>query len=60
MTTEGVRDVALEDEDHSALAELILCGWPSTKAEVQKELKPCRSFKDEIAIIDRTAIKGRV
>ena len=29
------------------------------KFEIQKELQPYWSFRDEIAIIDRIAIKGR-
>ena len=33
-----IREVTLEDEHLIALAELELCGWPSTKAELQKEL----------------------
>ena len=36
----------------------MLHDWPVTKAEVQKELEPYLSFRDEIAVIDRTAMKG--
>ena len=35
----GIRIATLEDEQPSALEELILCSWPSTKTEVQKELQ---------------------
>ena len=40
MMLEGIREAAFEDGNLSALAKLILQGWPSRKAEVQKELKP--------------------
>ena len=43
----------------NAFAELILHSWASTKTDVHKELQPYWSFRDEIAIIDRTAIKVR-
>ena len=41
------------------LSELALHCWPSKKAEVQKDLQPYWSFKDEIPIIDGIAVKGR-
>ena len=43
------------------LSELILYGWPLTKAEVQEDLQPYWSFRDEIAVIDGIAMKdGRM
>ena len=41
------------------LSEFILCGLPSTKAEVQKYLQPNWSFRHEIAVLDGIALKGR-
>ena len=40
-------------------AARVLHAWLSTKAEVQKELKPYWSFRDETAIINVIAMKGR-
>ena len=60
MTAEEIKEVTLKDEHFIALAELILHSWPFTKCEEQKELQPYWSFWDEIAIIERTAIKGRI
>ena len=37
------------------LPESLLQSWPSIKAEVQKNLQPYWSFRDETAIIDGTA-----
>ena len=34
MTAEGIRGMILVDGHFSALAELILCRWPTTKTEV--------------------------
>ena len=60
MTTEEMRIVTLEDENLSALAELVLHVCPSTKAEIHNELQPYWSFREEKAIIDGIAIKGRM
>ena len=54
-----IRDVTLEDEHLSAMAEFILCNWPSIKTEVQKELQHLLVIQGKIEIIDRIAIKGR-
>ena len=57
MTAE-VGEMALEDEHLSSThTECILGGWTSMKTEVQKRQQHYRSFKDEIAITDRIAIK---
>ena len=60
MKAEEIRIVILEDENLSVLAEHIIHGWLSTKAEVHKELKQYWSFRGEIAIIDGTSIKGKI
>ena len=49
----------LEDKHLSMLAELIIHSWPSTKDEVCTDMQPYWSFHDEIAFIERIAIKGR-
>ena len=49
----------LDGEHLGMLSELMLYSWPSTKTEVQKELQPYLLFRDEIAIIDRIAMKGK-
>ena len=41
------------------LLELTPHGWPSFQDEVQKDLQPYWTFRDEIAIIDSIAVKGR-
>ena len=41
------------------MADLIFCGWLSTKTEVQKELTSYGSLRDEIIIIDGIAITER-
>ena len=47
------------DEHMGMVSEPVLHGWPSTKGEPQKDLKPYWLFKDEITIIDVTDMKGR-
>ena len=51
--TEEIRKAMSCDEYIGMLSELILCVWPSTK------LQPYWSIRDEIAIIDGIAMKGR-
>ena len=47
-----------QDDDHlSVLSELILKSYASTKAEVQKKLRPYWSFIDEIAITYEITVK---
>ena len=59
MTAEEVRKTTLEDKYLNAVAELILHNSPSSKFEVQEELQPYWSFRDEIVVIDGIAIKGK-
>ena len=40
MTEEEIRTATLDDEFKGILTDLVLHSWPSTKAEVQKELHP--------------------
>ena len=56
MTPEGIREVVLEDECLRTLADLDFCGWHSTNAEVQEELQPHWSFRDEIGFTDGIAV----
>ena len=41
MTAEEIRIVILDDKHIGMVSELILHSWPSTKAEVQKEVQQC-------------------
>ena len=59
MTAEEKRTATLDDEHISIISELILYSWPLTKAGVLKDLQPYVSFRDEITMIDGTAMKGR-
>ena len=58
MAVEEIRITTLDDKHMSKLSKLILHGWPSTKHEVQKDLQPCWTLRNEIAIIDGIAVKG--
>ena len=58
MTGEEIGKAMLDDEYIGMLSELIYKSWPSTKAEVQKHLQPCWSFRGDIAIIDGIAMTG--
>ena len=59
MTVEEIRTTMLDEEHLGILSELKLHGSPLTQAEVQMDLQSYWSFRDDTAIIDGTAIKGR-
>ena len=59
MTTEEIRSVTTYDEHLSRLSEYLLCGWLSMTAELQKDLPPYWSFRDETVINDSITIKGK-
>ena len=52
MTEKEMRTAKVDNEHIGILAELVLHGWPSTKAEVWKKLQPYWSFRDDISVID--------
>ena len=58
MTVE-IRHVTPEDDLIHGLTTYVMHGWPSTRAKAGKELQPCWSFRDEIAVIDGLVMKGR-
>ena len=59
MMAEGIRFAMLNYEHVGMQSELILHGWPMTKAEMQKDLRTYWLFQDKIAIIDSIAMKGQ-
>ena len=54
LRAEELKRAMLDDKPIGMLSELIPCGWPSTKAEVQKNLQPYWSFRPKIAMIEGT------
>ena len=57
MRAEEIRMAILDNENTCMLSELVFQGWPSMKAEVQKDLQSHWSFIDEIMVIDRSEMK---
>ena len=41
------------------LKSFIIAGWPSTKDEMYRDLKPYWPYRDELAVIDGVVLKGR-
>ena len=56
MTTEEIGVATLDNEHLGILSEHVLCCWPSTKAEVQKDLQLYWSFRHDIAIITQVEL----
>ena len=53
------RYTTLEDDDIGMLTISVIHGWPSTRADVKKEVQPYWSFQDQVTVIDGIAMKGR-
>ena len=58
MTAEKIRYAALID-CIGVLSTFVMHGLPLKGAEAVKEVLLCQSFRDEAAVIDRIAMKGR-
>ena len=58
ITADEIRTATVDNESLCILLDLILHGWPSSEAEVQKELQCYWSFWGENVIIDGIAKKG--
>ena len=50
--------IATADEEHIGMLSEKLHSWPSTKAWGTENLQPYCSYRNEIAIIGDTAMKG--
>ena len=54
-----IQQASAQDEHLQCLKSFIIAGWPSTKDELHADLKPYWSYRDELAVIDGTVLKGR-
>ena len=58
MTAEEMRYVMQDDDLVNALTTYMIQGWPLTREEVKENLKPYWSLRDNLAVIDKIAMKG--
>ena len=58
ITAERIMSVTIDKEHLSMLSDYVLHGWPS-RVEVQKDLQPYWSFRDEIAVINGIVLKTK-
>ena len=54
-----IQQVSAQDEHLQCLKNYIIAGWPSTKDELYSDLRPYRSYTDDLAVIDGVVMKGR-
>ena len=59
MTAEEIMYATIDDEHLSMLSKHVLHGWPSMRAEIQKDLQQCWSFRDETVILDGIKMIGK-
>ena len=49
----------IKDDHLQKLKNIIIAGWPDSKDDINTELKPYWSYRDELAVIDGIIPKGR-
>ena len=59
MMAEEIRQPMQDDDHPSAVSTYRVHGWPSTRAQVWKELQPYWPFRDDITVKDRIAMMGQ-
>ena len=50
---------SIEDDHIGAILTCVIHEWLLTRAEVIKEVQHCRSFRDEVVVIDVIVMKGK-
>ena len=59
MSILQIQQASAQDEHLQCLKSFIIAGWPSTKDELQGDLRPYWSYRDDLAVIDGVVMKGR-
>ena len=54
-----IQQASAQDDHLQCLKSFIIAGWPSTIDELQTDLKPYWSYRDELAVTDGIMLKGR-
>ena len=54
-----LQQASSQDSHIQKLKNFIITGWPDSKDEVSKELKPYWSYRDKLAVINGMVLKGR-
>ena len=59
MSVSQLQQASAQDDHLQCLKSFIITGWPNTEDELQADLKPYWSYRDELAVIDGIMLKGR-
>ena len=59
MTADDIRFTTKEDDHTHTLSAYMIHQWPSTRAELIKDVQPYWPSRDEVVVIDRIAMKCR-
>ena len=54
-----IQHTSAQDEHLQHLKNIIITGWLGTKDKVHSNLRPYRSYRDDLAVIDGVVMKGR-
>ena len=59
MSVSQIQQASAQDDHLQCLKSFIITAWSNTKDELQADLKPYWSYREEMAIIDGVMLKGR-
>ena len=59
MSISQIQQAEVQDEHLQPLKNNIISGWPATKDHLHIDIRPYRSYKDNLAVIDGIVMKSR-
>ena len=59
MSISQIQHTMVQDKHLQHLKNIIITGWPSTKDELNIDIRPYWSYRDDLSAIDGVAMKGR-
>ena len=59
MSISQIQQAFTQDDHLQCLKSFIIAGWLSTKEELDRDLKPYWSYRDDLVAIDGVVMKGR-
>ena len=54
-----IQQASSQDKHLQCLKNIVITGWPNTKDELHSDLRPCWSYRDDLAVIDGVVMKVR-
>ena len=59
MSISQIQQTMAQDKHLQHIKHIIITGWPNTEDQLQIDIRPYWSYKDNLAVIDSLVMKGR-